>query len=59
MLYAKTICDGLRQGDIAKPLHLMYTEAVYGKNVEVRKRIISRVYSIGSLDYKVSNSICQ
>ena len=46
-MYAKFICDHLREGDVLDNLRLMYREAVYGSHPKVRTRIIKRVYSIG------------
>ena len=47
MIYAKFICDGLKQGDVSDSLRMLYHEAVYGTDPDVKKRIISQVYSIG------------
>ena len=47
MIYAKGICDGLREGEVSDSLRLLYQEAVYGSDPDVKKRIISRVYTIG------------
>ena len=47
MMYAKYISDGLKVGDVSDSLRMLYHEAVYGTDLDVRKRIISRVYSIG------------
>ena len=44
---AKFICDGLRLGDIPDNLKKLYNEAVYGSDIKVRSRIISRIYFIG------------
>ena len=46
-VYAKYICDGLKDGDMSPSLRSLYEEAVYGSNEDVKRRIISRVYSIG------------
>ena len=47
MIYAKHICDGLKEGQASNDLRLLYQEAVYGTDPDVKKRVISRVYSIG------------
>ena len=44
---AKIICDGLRPGDVPDNLKKLYVEAVYGSDVKVRARIMSRLYFIG------------
>ena len=46
-MYAKYICDGLRDGDVPDNLRKMYTEAVYGTDAKVKKRIFKRIYAIG------------
>ena len=46
-VYAKYICDAIRDGDVPENLRKMYREAVYGTNLKVRKRILKRTYFIG------------
>ena len=38
-LYAKYICDALRDGDVPDDLIKLYREAVYGKDAKVKERI--------------------
>ena len=47
-LYAKYICDSIREGDVPEDLHKLYREAVYGSDVKVKERIMKRMYFIGS-----------
>ena len=47
-IYAKYICDALRDGDVPDDLKKLYREAVYGSDPEVKKRILKRTYFIGS-----------
>ena len=46
-MFAKFICDSLRDCDVPQNLRLMYREAVYGSNEAVKKRIRSGMYFIG------------
>ena len=46
--YAKSIFDGLKEGEIKKELYEMYREAVYGNNLKVRERIHKRMYFVGN-----------
>ena len=47
-VYAKYICDGLKEGSVPDDLMKMYREAVYGTNEKVKKRIYKRTYFIGN-----------
>ena len=47
-VYAKYICDGLKDGDVPQNLMKLYREAVYGSNKEVKERIMKRMYFLGS-----------
>ena len=38
-VYAKLICDSLRDGDVPGNLRKLYREAVYGNNKDVKARI--------------------
>ena len=46
-MYAKFICDTLRDGDVPDDLKKMYHEAVYGTDPKVKARIRRRVYALG------------
>ena len=46
-MYAKFICDSLREGDVPENLKKLYKEAVYGTDPKVKLRIKKRVYAIG------------
>ena len=46
-MYAKFICDNLKDGDVPEALKSLYMESVYGINESVKKRIRSRMYLIG------------
>ena len=46
-MYAKFICDPLRDGDVPDDLRKLYQEAVYGTDPKVKARICRRVYAIG------------
>ena len=43
-LYAKYICDSIRDGDVPDDLLKLYHEAVYGQDVKVKERIWKRMY---------------
>ena len=47
-VYAKMICDSLRDGDVPDNLRKMYREAVYGDDKDVKARIHRCMYSIGN-----------
>ena len=46
-IYAKYICDGLKEADVPDNLLKMYREAVYGNNQKVKERIHKRMYFLG------------
>ena len=46
-MYAKFICDGLRDGDVPDALKKLYQEAVYGTDEKVKLRIKNRMYLVG------------
>ena len=46
-VYAKYICDGLKESDVPANLLKMYREAVYGSNEKVRARIHKCMYFLG------------
>ena len=47
-IYAKYICDSLREGDVPDDLAKLYREGVYGTNETVKKRILKRMYFISN-----------
>ena len=53
-IYAKYICDGLKEGDVPENLTKMYREAVYGSDAKVKARIIKRMYFIGNKSRSVT-----
>ena len=46
-MYAKFICNSLRDGDVPDNLKKLYEEAMYGTDEKVKMRIKKRVYAIG------------
>ena len=48
VLYAKYICDALRDGDVPDDLLKLYREAVYGKDQKVKERIHKHMYFLAS-----------
>ena len=46
-MFAKFICDAMKPGDVPKALHMLYHEAVYGSDVNVKNRIRNRMYLVG------------
>ena len=47
-IYAKYICDSLKDGDVPADLMTLYHEAVYGKDQKVKERIYKRMYFLAS-----------
>ena len=47
-MFAKKICDNLRDGDVPENLAKLYKEAVYGTDSLVKKRIFKHIYAIGN-----------
>ena len=47
-MFAKSICDKLRPGDVPDNLQKLYNEAVYRTDPKVKSRIHKRVYGIGT-----------
>ena len=47
-LYAKYICDSLKDGDVPKELMKLYREAVYGNDKKVKERIYKWMYFLST-----------
>ena len=45
-MFAKFICDAMNKRNFQTNLSKLYNEAVYGKDLAVRKRVITRIYTI-------------
>ena len=45
-MFAKYICDAMKEGEVNDNLRQLYNEAVYGTDEFVRARILKRIYSV-------------
>ena len=45
-MFAKYICDAMNESNFKHNLKKLYNEAVYGCDLEVRRRMIKRIYLI-------------
>ena len=45
-MFAKFICDEMQKRNLSNNLAKLYEEAVYGKDAAVRKRMITRIYTV-------------
>ena len=48
LLYAKYICDSLKEGDVPDELMQLYREAVYGTDQKVKDRIFKHMYFLAT-----------
>ena len=45
-MFAKFICDDMKARNLTNNLYKLYDEAVYGTDVAVKRRMISRIYTV-------------